>query len=57
MPNYIDGFVFQISTERLNDYKLVASTVASIYLEHGAIDYVEFVGDDMNREGTRSFPE
>ena len=41
----------------MDDYKRVATTVADIYREHGAIDYLEFVGDDMFREGTLAFPE
>ena len=57
MASYIDGFVFPIPVERIDDYKRVAATVAEIYKQHGAVDYVEFVGDDLHREGTRSFPE
>ena len=55
MANYIDGFVLPVPRDRMNEYKRVAAAVAEIYKEHGAIDYVEYVGDDMNREGTRSF--
>ena len=55
--SYVDGFVFPISRDHLTEYKRVAEAVAEIYREHGAIDYLEFVGDDMTREGTRSFPE
>ena len=57
MPKYIDGFVFPISCDRLDEYRSVANAVAGIYREHGAIDYLEFVGDDMIREGTQPFPE
>ncbi|MEM8671397.1 MAG: DUF1428 domain-containing protein [Planctomycetota bacterium] len=57
MHPYIDGFVFPIPKDRLDDYQAVASAVANIYREHGAIDYLEFVGDDMQREGTRPFPD
>ena len=55
MANYIDGFVLPVPRDRMNEYKRVAAAVAEIYKEHGAIDYLEYVGDDMNREGTRSF--
>ena len=55
MSQYIDGFVFPIPRDRLDDYKEVAQAVAEIWKEHGAIEYVEYVGDDMHREGTRSF--
>ena len=54
---YVDGFVFPIARNRLGEYARVAEAVARIYKEHGALDYVEYVGDDMTREGTRPFPE
>ena len=57
MAQYIDGFMFPISRNRVNEYKRVAEAVAQIYREHGAQEYLEFVGDEMNREGTRSFLE
>ena len=57
MAQYIDGFVFPIARNRLTEYVVVAETVAEIYKEYGAIDYVEFVGDDMNRKCTRTFPD
>lgn len=57
MANYIDGFVFPIQRERLDDYKRLAEDVAKIWKEHGALDYWEYVGDDLHLEGTRSFPD
>jgi uncharacterized protein YbaA (DUF1428 family) len=55
--NYIDGFVLPIAREHLIDYKTVAEKVADIWKEHGAIAYFEYVGDDLELEGTRSFAE
>jgi uncharacterized protein YbaA (DUF1428 family) len=55
MAHYIDGFVFPVPRDRLNEYKRVVEAVAEIWKEHGALDYLEYVGDDLNREGTRSF--
>jgi uncharacterized protein YbaA (DUF1428 family) len=55
MSHYIDGFTFPISRNRIDEYKAVAEKVAEIYKEHGAIEYLEFVGNDLNREVTRSF--
>ena len=57
MSHYIDGFVLPIPSDRLSDYQRVAEAVAEIWKEHGAIDYVEYVGDDMSLEGTRSFAD
>lgn len=57
MKNYIDGFVFPIPRIHIAQYQKVAQQVAEIWKEHGAIAYQEFVGDDMNLEGTKSFTE
>lgn len=57
MPNYIDGFVLPISRDRLDEYKALVDAVADIWLEHGALDYREYVGDDLMLAGTRSFTD
>ena len=55
MPNYIDGFVFPIAKAHLEEYKTVAEKVAEIWKEYGALSYLEFLGDDLQVEGTASF--
>ena len=55
MSHYIDGFILPIPRDRLNEYKRVVEAVAEIWKEHGALDYLEYVGDDLILEGTRSF--
>ena len=57
MSHYIDGFVLPIPRDRLNEYKRVVEAVAEIWKEHGALDYLEYVGDDLILEGTRSFTD
>ena len=57
MANYIDGFVLPIPRDRLPEYQRLVEAVAEIWKEHGALDYRELVGDDMNVEGTRSFTD
>jgi uncharacterized protein YbaA (DUF1428 family) len=57
MAQYIDGFVLPIPRDRLNEYKRVVEAVAKIWKEHGALDYWEYVGDDLILEGTRSFTD
>lgn len=52
---YIDGFVFPIPRIHLGEYKKVAEKVAEIWREYGALAYNEYVGEDLNLEGTRSF--
>ena len=57
MARYIDGFVLPVPRARLTEYERLAKAVAEIWKEHGALDYLEYVGDDMNLEGTRSFTD
>ncbi len=57
MSNYIDGFVVPIPNDKLENYRLLVEQVAQIWKEHGALDYREFVGDDLSFEGVRSFAE
>ena len=57
MAHYIDGFVLPIPRDRLNEYKRVVEAVAEIWKEHGALEYWEYVGDDLKLEGTRSFTD
>lgn len=55
MANYIDGFALPVPRAYLNEYKSVAEKVAEIWKEYGALEYHEYVGDDLRLEGIRSF--
>jgi uncharacterized protein YbaA (DUF1428 family) len=57
MENYIDGFVLPVPRIHLNEYKGVAEKVAEIWKEYGALQYFEYVGEDLKLEGPRSFIE
>jgi uncharacterized protein YbaA (DUF1428 family) len=57
MANYIDGFVLPVSRDRLDEYKLLVEAAADIWKEHGALEYREYVGDDLILDGTRSFTD
>ena len=52
---YVDGFVLPLPKERIADYEAIAKTASEIWKEHGALAYFEYVGEDLNLEGTRSF--
>ena len=53
---YVDGFVIAVSKAKLDAYKAMARECAPIWKEHGAIDYVECVGDDTPYGEITSFP-
>ena len=57
MSDYIDGYVFPIPRDRLDEYRRLVEAVAQIWIEHGALDYREHVYDDLTFEATRSFTD
>ena len=57
MAQYVDGFVLAVPRNRLDDYRRLVEAVAEIWKEHGALDYREYLGDDLKLEGTRSFTD
>jgi uncharacterized protein YbaA (DUF1428 family) len=46
--SYVDGFVMPISRKNLAAYKKMASLGAKVWMKHGALEYFECVGDDLN---------
>jgi uncharacterized protein YbaA (DUF1428 family) len=55
MP-YVDGFVLPVPKDKLEAYKQVAARAGEIWMEHGALSYVECVGDDVPYGELTSFP-
>lgn len=53
---YVDGFVLPVPKARLDDYRKLARKACRIWMEHGALDYVECVGDDVPPGKSTSFP-
>ncbi len=47
MPEYVDGFVLTVPKKNLAQYKKLATLAKKIWLEHGALDYRECVGEDL----------
>lgn len=44
---YVDGFVVAVPKTKLADYKKMARKAGKVWMEHGALSYVECVGDDV----------
>ena len=54
--SYVDGFVLAVPKANLDDYKRLANLTGPIWMEHGALAYVECVGDDVPYGELTSFP-
>ena len=57
MPQYVDGFVLPVPTKNLAAYRKLAKKASRVWLEHGALEYRECVGEDLNTPFGRTFPE
>ena len=56
MP-YVDGFVIPVKKKNLPKYRRMARLGAKVWLEHGALEFRECVGDDLKIKGTLPFPQ
>ena len=55
MP-YVDGFVLAVRKDKIDAYKSLARTACEVWMEYGALDYVECIGDDVPYGEVTSFP-
>src|SRR6185503_21118956 len=44
---YVDGFVVPVPEKNLKQYRSIAQKAGKIWKEHGALEYIEAVGDDL----------
>jgi uncharacterized protein YbaA (DUF1428 family) len=45
---YVDGFVLPVPEKNLKDYRKMSQKAGKIWKEHGALEYVEAVSDDLD---------
>ena len=55
MP-YVDGFVLAVPKANLEAYKEMARLGGQVWMEHGALSYVETIADDVPYGELTSFP-
>lgn len=53
---YVDGFVLAVPEAQLAAYKKIATKAGKIWMEYGALSYVECVADDVPVGKVTSFP-
>ncbi len=56
MP-YIDGFVIPVPKDKMDAYKKMAKLASEVWKEHGALQYVEAVANDVKPGKLTSFPQ
>jgi uncharacterized protein YbaA (DUF1428 family) len=55
MGKYVDGFVIPMAKDKVEEYRAIAQKAGEIWKEHGALDYVEAVGEDLEVKDMLSF--
>lgn len=54
---YVDGFVLSVPKKNLKTYRSIAQKAGKVWREHGALQYIEAVGDDLEVKFGVSFPQ
>ena len=57
MARYFDGFVVPVPKSKVQAYRLMARKAGKIWREHGALEYVEALADDVKPGKYTSFPQ
>jgi uncharacterized protein YbaA (DUF1428 family) len=55
MP-YVDGYVVPVPKQNIEAYKALARRASEVWKEHGALAFVECIGDDVPYGELTSFP-
>lgn len=53
--SYVDGYLIPIPKKNVQAYRRMANKAGQVWKEHGALDYKECVGEDLNIKGMVPF--
>jgi uncharacterized protein YbaA (DUF1428 family) len=57
MARYVDGFVVPVPKKNVEAYRRMSRKAGKVWREHGALEYVECVADDVKPGKHTSFPQ
>ena len=55
MPRYVDGYVIPIKKRNLAAYRRLAFKCGKVWMDHGALGFMECAGEDLKTKFARSF--
>ena len=55
--SYVDGFVVPVPKKSLPAYRRIAQKAGKVWREHGALEYREWIADDVKVGKLTSFPQ
>ena len=54
---YVDGYVLPLPKKNLQAYRRMAQRAGKVWRDHGALEFIECVGDDVKPGKHTSFPQ
>ena len=57
MAKYVDGFVVPVPKANIEAYRAQASLAGKVWREHGALEYIECIAEDVKPGEVTSFPQ
>jgi uncharacterized protein YbaA (DUF1428 family) len=54
---YVDGFIAPVPKKNVEAYKAFSAKAGQVWKEHGALEYVECIADDVKPGKVTSFPQ
>ena len=54
---YVDGFVVPVPKKNIDAYRQFSERAGRVWKEHGALEYIECIGDDVKPGKVTSFPQ
>ncbi len=54
---YVDGFILAVPTRKLGAYRKMSAKAGKVWRDHGALEYRECVGDDLQTKHGLPFPK
>ena len=54
---YVDGFLLTVPARKLATYRRISAKAGKVWKDHGALEYRECVGDDVNVKWGLPFPK
>lgn len=55
--SYLDGFLLAVPKDKVAAYRKLATATGKLFREHGALEYIECVEDDVKPGKVTSFPQ
>jgi uncharacterized protein YbaA (DUF1428 family) len=52
---YVDGFLLAIPARKLALYRRISTKAGKVWMDHGALEYRECVGDHLVQKGSAAF--